>query len=266
MLGCATTGDIKQLSERLDQDVSIVKEKMTVLEEEVVTLRNMQDYESVPALRKNQADTSAEIGDLKDHIQQLRGITDSLRKDISSAAVRANLRDEEYNDIKQKLDKLVIKVSFIENFLEIGKGSNGAIGESTEKGTRTAVKSRSYKEKIYTSAYEMYVQGKYEKARAEFQQFLKEFPDTELSDNAQFWIGETYYYEGKYDSALAEYEKVTKHFPEGNKAPDGLLKQGLTLLLLGEKVRARTIFQQVIKDYPYTNQARQARSKLINLK
>jgi tol-pal system protein YbgF len=227
---------------------------MTILEEEVVLLRaNIQSYD--PDLRKNQADTKAAIGDLKNHIQQLRGITDSLRKDISSAALRANLKDEEYNDIKQNLDNLVIKVNFIENFLEIGKGRNGA-----------AVKGIPDKERIYTAAHDMYEQGKYEKARAEFQRYLTEFPDTELSDNAQFLIGETYYYEGKYKNALAEYEKVTKNFPEGNKAPDGLLKQGLTLLLLREKVKARTIFQQVINDYPYTNQAKQARSKLIKLK
>ncbi len=267
-LGCATRGGVKQLSERLNQNVSIMEEKLAVLKEEVTNLRaNVRDCnESVPVLRKNQADTRAEIGALEDEIQQVKGITDGLRKDISSAAVRANLRDEEYNDIKQKLDNIIIKVSFIEDFLEISKEKNGAAGGPAGKSNKVVSKNRLEKAKIYSTAYKLYEQGKYEKARAEFQRFLKKFPDTELSDNAQFWIGETYFYETKYEEALAEYEKVTKNFPEGDKAPDGLLKQGLTLLLLGEKVRARTIFQQVINSYPYTNQAIQARSKLINLK
>jgi TolA-binding protein len=35
-------------------------------------------------------------------------------------------------------------------------------------------------------AYETLKEGKYEKARGEFQNFLKQYPGSEYSDNAQF--------------------------------------------------------------------------------
>ncbi len=92
--------------------------------------------------------------------------------------------------------------------------------------------------------------------------FLKQYPNTEFSDNAQFWIGECYYFEKKYEKAIIEYDKVIKNFPEGNKVPYALLKQGLSFLQLGDKASAKLLLQQVIKDFPNTSQARIARTRL----
>ena len=37
---------------------------------------------------------------------------------------------------------------------------------------------------------------------------LKRFPQSDQADNAQFWIGETYYRENWYEKAILEYQKV----------------------------------------------------------
>jgi tol-pal system protein YbgF len=95
---------------------------------------------------------------------------------------------------------------------------------------------------------------------------LAAYPDSEYSDNAQFWIGECYFFEKNYEKAILEYEKVTKNYPGGNKVPYALLKQGFSFLKLNDKTSARLLLQQVIKDYPNTNQARMARSKLQEIK
>ncbi len=122
------------------------------------------------------------------------------------------------------------------------------------------------KESLYAAAYELFKEAKYEKSREAFENFLKQYPDTEFSDNAQFWIGECYYFEKKYEKAIVEYEKVTKNFPEGNKVPYALLKQGLSFLKLGDKASGKLLLQQVTKDYPNTSQARIARAKLLEIK
>ncbi len=87
-----------------------------------------------------------------------------------------------------------------------------------------------------------------------------------MSDNAQFWIGESYFSEGKFEKAILEYEKVIKNYPEGDKVPPSFLKQGLAFAQLGDKTSARMILQQIIKDYPNTSSARTARTKLNELK
>ena len=95
---------------------------------------------------------------------------------------------------------------------------------------------------------------------------MKQYPDTEYSDNAQFWIGECYYFEKKYENAILEYEKVAKNYPDGDKVPYALLKQGIAFLNLGDKASAKLILQRVIKDYPNTNQARTAKATLLKIK
>ncbi len=146
-----------------------------------------------------------------------------------------------------------------------------ALGRAYEREQAPAAKDaagigKTDKESLYAAAYGFFKEGKYEKARESFENFLKQYPDTEFSDNAQFWVGECYYFEKKYEKAIVEYDKVTKNFPEGNKVPYALLKQSLSFLKLGDKASAKLLLQQVIKDFPNTSQARIARAKLLEIK
>ena len=88
-------------------------------------------------------------------------------------------------------------------------------------------------------ATRLFKEGQYVKAREEFVKFLKQYPKTAYSDNAQFWIGETWYVEEKYERAIVEYEKVVKDYPSGDKVPYALLKQGMAFQKLGDKASAR---------------------------
>ena len=53
---------------------------------------------------------------------------------------------------------------------------------------------------------------------------IQNHPKSSNADNAQFWIGETYYKEKWYEKAILEYQKVIEKYPSGNKAPAALLK------------------------------------------
>jgi tol-pal system protein YbgF len=248
--GCASTGDLRRVQGDIDRKVLTLKEDSAGVRKDTEKLN-----ESTAALRKSQAEINANITEMKDSIQSLKGITEGLKKDISVL-----------KEIREKLDNVSFKINFIENFLDIGKKENHSESDKTRIATKNAVKGKTDKESIYALAYETFKEGKYEKARVEFQNFVKQYPDTEYSDNAQFWIGECYYFENKYEKAISEYEKVVKNYPKGNKVPYALLKQGFSFLNLGDKSSARLILQQIIKNYPNTNQARIAREKLIEIK
>lgn len=120
-------------------------------------------------------------------------------------------------------------------------------------------------EEVYNEAYNFYKQGKLPESRQAFQAFLTQFPQTEYSDNAQFWIGECFFKEGKYEEAILAYEDVVKKYPRGNKVPDALLKQGLCFGSLGDKTSSRILFQRVIDRFPQTPQAEIARREIEKL-
>ena len=262
LTGCATTGDLKALRSELNRSM---EEKITAVDADVAVVRNEmgKSKEALAQTRKGTANTAADITDLRDNVQQLRGQVETLKKDLARTAKR----EEEY---KEKFDNILLKINFIENFLEIGKKDN--LSESVDKGKsagNAAAKDpakKQDKETMYSAAYQTFKESNFDKARTEFQNFLAVYPDSEYSDNAQFWIGECYFFEKNYEKAILEYEKVTKNYPGGNKVPYALLKQGFSFLKLNDKTSARLLLQQVIKDYPNTNQARMARSKLQEIK
>lgn len=262
LTGCATTDDLKAMRSELNQSM---EDKLAVIDATVAAMKKElgRNSEALTQTRKGNANTVADITDLRDNLQQLRGQVEALKKDMT----RGMKKEEEY---KEKFDNILLKINFIENFLEIGK--KDGLSESGDKGKtagNAAVKDpakKQDKETMYSTSYQIFKEGHYDKARTEFQKFLDVYPDSEYSDNAQFWIGECYFFEKNYEKAILEYEKVTKNFPGGNKVPYALLKQGLSFLKLNDKTSAKLILQQVIKDYPNTNQARIARSKLQEIK
>ncbi|MBN2439038.1 MAG: tol-pal system protein YbgF [Deltaproteobacteria bacterium] len=283
MTGCATTNDLRRVHSDLNRQIQVTNEKIASVEQgwsplrgEIAGVRNeiAKDHEAIQLLRGSQAEGRAEMTDIREQLQQIRGTVDGLRKDLLSAASRTVKREEEEKVLREKLDNLTFRINFIESFLGIGKNEEPAAAPAGKvvkqpaaaPAKETAGKGRTDKESVYAAAYELFKEAKYEKSREAFENFLKQYPGTEFSDNAQFWIGECYYFEKKYEKAIIEYDKVTKNFPGGNKVPYALLKQGLSFLKLGDKASGKLLLQQVTKDYPNTSQARIARAKLLEIK
>jgi len=255
LAGCATTNDLRALRAEMNQKMD---DRLAALETEIAALK--KTTESLEALRSTQANTAADMADLRENLQQLRGQIESLKKDFS-----ANAKKED-----QRFENLLLKINFIENFLEIGKNTSSDASDKNGKSTSVAASKdaaqKSDKDKAYLAAYQAFTEGNYDKARTEFQNYLATYPNSEYSDNAQFWIGECYFFEKKYETAILEYEKVTKNYPNSSKVPYALLKQGLAFLRLGDKTSAKLLLQEVIKKYPNTSQARIARSNLQAIK
>jgi tol-pal system protein YbgF len=118
---------------------------------------------------------------------------------------------------------------------------------------------------IYMEAYQTLQRGDLDRARNQFEAFLKDYPDMELSDNAQFWIAESYYQKKDFEKAILEYENVMAKFPAGDKVPAALYKQALAFLELGDKTNARTLFKRLIERYPRFEQVETAKKKLNSI-
>lgn len=117
----------------------------------------------------------------------------------------------------------------------------------------------------YRRYYEALRAGNHSYALTGFRNFVERFPSHEFSDNAQYWIGETFYDQKRFKSALLEFRKVVDNHPDGNKVPDGLLKLGYCYHELGELAKAKQVWQQVVQLYPKSNPATLARTKLSAL-
>ena len=103
---------------------------------------------------------------------------------------------------------------------------------------------------LYDRGYSLFHQGRYLDAEATFQRFLQAYADTDLSDNAQYWIGECRYARQDLRGALAAFRETAQRYPAGNKVPDAMIKEGDCLRGLGDLEGARLRYDEVINRYP----------------
>ncbi|MBT7615877.1 MAG: CHAT domain-containing protein [Calditrichaeota bacterium] len=77
----------------------------------------------------------------------------------------------------------------------------------------------------YNSALREHENGDFEESIAQFQEMIEDNNEHDLSDNCQYWIGESYYKMGRYDMALVEFERVLE-YENTNKNDDALTMIG----------------------------------------
>ena len=118
----------------------------------------------------------------------------------------------------------------------------------------------------YRAAVELVRAGKHEDAVVALRAFIARYPRHDYADNAQYWLGETFYARKSYGEAASAFRAVVERWPAGNKAPDALLKLGFTLLMMGDGQKGRAVLTQVTEHYPGTDAARLAEGRLSALK
>jgi tol-pal system protein YbgF len=115
---------------------------------------------------------------------------------------------------------------------------------------------------LYSQAYTDYARGNYDLAIQGYQEYLRNYPDTEFADNAQYWIGECLYSKQKFPEAIAAWEELFQRFPASDKLPDAHLKKGLALERMARRREALREYRFVVDRYPNTEAARKARDKI----
>ncbi len=118
---------------------------------------------------------------------------------------------------------------------------------------------------VYDEGYTLFHQQRYGEAEERFRRYLALYPDTELADNAQFWIGECHYARNDYAAALDAFSATVERYPQGNKVADALLKAGKCLEALGRVDQARQTYHQVTDRFPSAAAAVIARERLAAL-
>ena len=120
-------------------------------------------------------------------------------------------------------------------------------------------------DELYRSAYEDYMRGNYDLAAEGFSDYMRRWPNTELTDNALYWIGECYDAQEKPEEALATFTRVLEDYPTSDKAAAAQLKKGLIYLKMGDQGQGVVNLQYVVYEHPGTREADLAREQLRSL-
>lgn len=166
-------------------------------------------------------------------------------------------------DLYARLDRLDENMAVLQSRLQDNESRIARLSQKLEvfKPESTAQTSE-----LYNTAYLDMVRGDYEVALNGFENYLKLYPSSSLSDNAQYWIGECYYALGKLPEAVNAFKMVVEKYPEGNKIPSALYKLGIIYQKQGDIKKAKEMFQKIIESYPNSSEAKLAKDKLSSIK
>lgn len=101
----------------------------------------------------------------------------------------------------------------------------------------------------YAEARAAFEARNYTAAIEHFEALLASSSSHSLSDNAQYWIGESHFALRQYDTAIIDFEKVLT-FSRSNKKADAQFKLGFCYLLKKDKAKAIEEFDRLRADFP----------------
>jgi TolA-binding protein len=131
-------------------------------------------------------------------------------------------------------------------------------------------------EQAYQTAYLDFTKGNYTLAISAFREFIRRFPDAAQADDAQYWIGESYFSLGRSSAAqgqgekatqaleqsVQEFRKVALNYPRGDRVPTAIYKEALALLELRQTPAARDRLRYLIDHFPQSEEAPLAKDRL----
>ena len=192
-------------------------------------------------------DLTIQVDELQRQTAELQGRTESLEHDAEGTASRQRDLYVDLDDRLQNLERSMRAVNVMD-------GGSLAPGQLPVPGGSDRDN--------YQAAFELLKEQRYEQAAMAFQQFLVSYPDSQLADNALYWLAESYYVTDKFEYALTEFQGVISKFPRSRKVPDALLKIGYSNYELKRWDNARGALRRVQSDYPDTTAARLAEQRL----
>ncbi|MEO0575286.1 MAG: tol-pal system protein YbgF [Pseudomonadota bacterium] len=193
----------------------------------------------------------ARVDALSQDLDALRGQLETTGFETEKMAERQR---DLYRDLDERLQGVETRAVTTNNVMQGGTLSPGELplpnGSDREN---------------YQAAFELLKEGRYDQSAKAFEQFLVAYPASELADNAQYWLAESFYVSQKFAEALPVFSTVIEQYPASRKVPDALLKIGYCNFELKRWDQAQVALQRVVEDYPETTAARLASKRLDQL-
>jgi tol-pal system protein YbgF len=242
--GCSSTSQLDSIQAQLRdlQQQSLQIQKQTSSKQEIADLQEAQ-AERAEGLLRAQADIQLEMQAVASLIQQLQAKLEDTNYRLAqlSQQIAATNQELQTSRIAPTLGPLP------------DGSAGGNLGGVVDPGAQ------------YQTAYNDYLRGSYDLAVLGFRQYLESFPDTDLADNASYWIGECYYRQRKFREATREFDRVLDRYPNSDKVASTLLRKGYAYLELGSQDQGVVQLQSVIRRYPESDEANLARQQLTSL-
>lgn len=231
-----------------------VKDRLTRLEQRLSSKAYMEIWQSVEQLRNEMRDLRGEIEQqsfqlqqIEQHQKQMYLDLDQRLQAIEKSATRTTIHQQPTLESEPPLINETDKLSPSDQSL-----SPAAPSQEDIEATKTS----------YNKALEILRSGRYADAAIEFEQIVTHHPNSDLADNAQYWLAETMYINRDFDLATAAFQRIISDYPDSSKVPDALLKIAFIQFEINRVNAGKKQLKELIQNHPQSSAAKLAQQRL----
>jgi len=220
---CVTSSDVEKLQSQIsDLQEQLAQVKRTASSKEEVNNVNKTIAEQTQTLLKSNATLVAKVDQIEDKIQNAQGAVEQTNYRLDRMTQSLTQTQHDVDELKAAAARAA--------------AAPPASATPMPAGSELTVQPPAPSEdpmQMYQAAYRDYQQGHFDLAIAGFRDFAAKNPNSELSANAAYWIGESLYSQKKYREAIQQFDSVVTRYPKSDKVAGALLKKGYSYIALG---------------------------------
>jgi len=218
------------------------------LEQRLAMLERIVEARSNGQIRMQQ-----QLQMLLDEVSDLRGVTETHAYKLEEILQRQR-------DIYQEIDRRVSEVQ--------QSTANTQYSTDTEQATtETAYSTDVTENQAYDKAVNMVLKDRrYDAAIPEFEDFIRNYPNSTYAANAHFWLGQLLFNKNELAKAKTQFERVVSVFPRSTKVADALLKLGQVAERENDNAMAKKYYQQLINQFKSGTTVKLAQDRLNAMK
>jgi tol-pal system protein YbgF len=259
---CASTKDLERAQDQVSElQQELANVKRTAAGKEEVQSVNTRIAEQTEMLLKSNAQLVSKVSELDNRIQTAQGSIEQTSYRVDQLAQQLAQAQREITDLRAQLAAASAPVPGATT--TPGPAGTPSSGEMTVPAT--APRPSADPMQTYQSAYRDYQRGNFDLAMEGFRDFVAGNPNSDLADNAAYWIGESLFSQKKYREAIAQFDSVVTKYPKSDKVPGALLKKGYAYININENAQGVVQLQYVLHEHPQSQEASLARQKLKQL-
>ncbi|MFH1531770.1 MAG: tetratricopeptide repeat protein [Pseudomonadota bacterium] len=240
----------------LCQGCLVTMGKHKALEERVVALEQSNN-ELVNRTDRNEKRIDNVKTYVDDEDGKIRDLVANLRADVEDLRMQLARTAGAQEEVIHRLDGIQGKVMGIKGLMDerLG-GDRESLPEDLPKDP----------DGMFKIGLEKYNAGYTKSARAIFNEFIRLFPDNEKADDAQFYVGETFFSESRFVEAVTEYRKVYDNYQRGDRFREAVLRIGLSYERTNDCDKAKKIYKFARDEFKKSSEGEKADEKYKALK
>jgi tol-pal system protein YbgF len=107
--------------------------------------------------------------------------------------------------------------------------------------------------------------GNYQGAIVAFQNFIKQYPKSNLAPRAQYWIGDSYFNLRDFKLAIGSQQTLLRTYPDSPTVPDAMLNIASSQIEMGETAVGRRTLEELVAKFPVSEAAEKAKRRISGL-